>query len=68
MAGTLMTYRTMAPMYYHFRRWTENGTLEQMHTDVRRMLRRRYGRDPRPESRDCGQPSVKTTESGGHAG
>ncbi len=55
-------------VYYHFRRWTENGTLERMNTDVRRMLRVQYGRDPDPSLAIVDSQSVKTTAVGGDAG
>ncbi len=61
----LPTYGTV---YYHFRRWTEDGTLERMNTDLRRMLRVRYGRDPEPSLAIVDSQSVKTTDVGGDAG
>ncbi len=55
-------------VYYHFRRWTDNGTLERMNTDLRRMLRIRYQRDPDPTLAIVDSQRVKTTEVGGDAG
>ncbi len=63
--GDLPNYGTV---YYHFRRWTQDGTLERMHTDLRRMLRMRYGREPDPSLAIVDSQSVKTTEVGGDAG
>jgi putative transposase len=55
-------------VYYHFRRWTEDGTLARMNTELRQMLRTRYGRDPEPRLAVVDSQSVKTTEVGGDAG
>jgi putative transposase len=63
--GDLPNYGTV---YYHFRRWAENGTLERINTDRRQMLRKRYGRDPEPSLVIVASQSVKTTEVGGDVG
>jgi putative transposase len=55
-------------VYYHFRRWTDDGTLERMNTALRRMLRTRYQPDPDPSCAIVDRQSVKTTEVGGAAG
>ena len=55
-------------VYYHFRRWTDDGTFERINTDVRQMLRIRYGRDPEPSLAIVASQSVKTTEVGGDVG
>lgn len=55
-------------VYYHFRRWTEDGTLERINTHLRQLLRTRYGRDPDPSLAIVDSQSVKTTAVGGDVG
>src|SRR3712207_4630588 len=61
----LPNYRTV---YYPFRRWAEDGTLERMNTTLRQLLRVRYGRAPAPRLAIVDSQSVKTTEIGGDVG
>jgi putative transposase len=55
-------------VYYHFRRWTEDGTLERLNTTLRQLLRARYTRDPEPSLAIIASQSVKTTDVGGDLG
>lgn len=66
-------------VWYHFRRWRDDGTLERVHGALREQVRVRAGKEPTPSAaiidsqpvalrcRVAGQ-SVKTTEKGGSAG
>ncbi len=55
-------------VYYYFRKWTDDGTFERMHTDLRRLLRTRYGRAADPSLAIVDSQSVKTTAVGGDIG
>jgi putative transposase len=55
-------------VYYYFRKWTDDGTFERMNTDMRQLLRTRYGRDPHPSLAIVDSQSVKTTAVGGARG
>jgi putative transposase len=52
-------------VHYYFRKWTNDGTFARINTDLRRMLRARYGREPDPSLAIVDSQSVKTTAVGG---
>jgi len=52
-------------VYAYFRLWSEDGTLEQIHSALRREVRKRAGKEPDPTVVILDSQSVKTTEKGG---
>ncbi len=54
-----------AVVWDHFRRWRDNGTLEQLHTALRTQDRNQAGRHVVPSAAILDRQSVKTTEKGG---
>ncbi len=52
-------------VWYHFRRWRDNGTLEGIHSSLRSQVRQADGRDEAPSAAILDSQSVKTTEKGG---
>lgn len=52
-------------VWYHFRRWRDNGVLEEIHTALRAQVRKQEGRDQAPSAAILDSQSVKTTEKGG---
>jgi putative transposase len=49
-------------VYYYFRKWSEEGTLERINSSLREELRKQAGRDPQPSAAIIDSQSVKTTE------
>ncbi len=55
-------------IYYHFRKWQENGTWERINDRLRRQLRTLEKRDAEPSAAVVDSQSVKTTKVGGDVG
>ena len=55
-------------VYYHFRKWRQDGTVEPMNEALRTRLRRAAGRDTEPGAAILDSQSLKTTETKGERG
>jgi putative transposase len=52
-------------VYYYYRKWKNNGLIEEIHEYLRSIIRRKVGREESPSVACIDSRSVKTTRSGG---
>ncbi|MDR3119693.1 MAG: transposase, partial [Mediterranea sp.] len=52
-------------VYYYYRKWKNNGLIEELHEMLRDLTRRKSGRHPSPSLGLIDSRSVKTSRNGG---
>jgi putative transposase len=55
-------------VFHYFRLWQRDGTWEEIHAQLRKRVRQRAGKTPKPTVAMLDSQSVKTTEQGGPRG